>query len=85
MDQSLGQVEGAVYWVDKVVSLYTEEHQENVYNHRACIGMRNNLHKHDVMFGPAWLTYGHSFAVEKEQDQAMSAYFKASQLMAGCH
>ena len=37
------------------------------------------------MFGPAWLAYGHSFAVENEHDQAMAAYFKASQLMAGCH
>ena len=41
--------------------------------------------KQDVMFGPAWLAYGHSFAVENEHDQAMAAYFKASQLMAGCH
>ena len=32
-----------------------------------------------------WLTYGHSFALENEHDQAMAAYFKASQLMAGCH
>ena len=37
------------------------------------------------MFGPAWLAYGHSFAVENEHDQAMAAYFKASHLMAGCH
>ena len=37
------------------------------------------------MFGPAWLAYGHSFAVEKEHDQVMVAYFKVSQLMAGCH
>ena len=37
------------------------------------------------MFVPVWLAYGHSFAVEKDQDQVMSAYFKASQLMAGCH
>ena len=41
--------------------------------------------KQDIMFGPAWLAYGHSFAVENEHDQAMAAYFKASQLMAGCH
>ena len=41
--------------------------------------------KQDVMFGPAWLAYGHSFAVENEHDQAMAAYFKASQLMAALH
>uniref|UniRef100_A0A0A9YB07 Cell division cycle protein 16 n=1 Tax=Lygus hesperus TaxID=30085 RepID=A0A0A9YB07_LYGHE len=39
----------------------------------------------DRLFGPAWLTYGHSFAIENEHDQAMAAYFKASQLMKGCH
>ncbi|KAG8230089.1 hypothetical protein J437_LFUL009208 [Ladona fulva] len=36
-------------------------------------------------FGPAWLAYGHSFAADREHDQAMAAYFKASQLMKGCH
>merc|ERR1719341_1576371 len=39
----------------------------------------------DRMLGPAWLAYGHSFAVENEHDQAMAAYFKACQLMRGCH
>ncbi|KAL1497312.1 hypothetical protein ABEB36_008296 [Hypothenemus hampei] len=49
---------------------------------------RGNLTKAtslDKLFGPAWLVYGHSFANEKEHDQAMAAYFKASQLMKGCH
>jgi anaphase-promoting complex subunit 6 len=39
----------------------------------------------DPVFGPAWLLYGHSFAVESEHEQAMAAYFKASHLMKGCH
>lgn len=39
----------------------------------------------DNVFGPAWLVFGHSFAVEKEHDQAMAAYFKAFHLMKGCH
>ena len=55
----------------------------------------------DRMLGPAWLAYGHSFAIENEHDQAMAAYFKvgpspsvtsvlnlscqACQLMRGCH
>nr|XP_009859251.1 cell division cycle protein 16 homolog [Ciona intestinalis] len=39
----------------------------------------------DKMYGPAWLAYGHSFASENEHDQAMAAYFTASQLMKGCH
>ena len=43
----MGQVEGAVYWTDKEVSLSTmeEEHPENVYSHRSTTAMRNNLHK----------------------------------------
>nr|XP_042909728.1 cell division cycle protein 16 homolog isoform X3 [Parasteatoda tepidariorum] len=39
----------------------------------------------DRFYGPAWLMYGHSFAVENEHDQAMAAYCRASQLMKGCH
>ncbi|XP_018334446.1 cell division cycle protein 16 homolog [Agrilus planipennis] len=39
----------------------------------------------DRLYGPAWLAFGHSFATENEHDQAMAAYFKASQLMKGCH
>lgn len=39
----------------------------------------------DRLFGPAWLASGHSFAKENEHDQAMAAYFKATQLMRGCH
>ncbi|XP_075549755.1 cell division cycle protein 16 [Dermacentor variabilis] len=39
----------------------------------------------DQVFGPAWLMYGHSFAMESEHDQAMAAYFKALQLIKGCH
>ena len=34
------------------------------------------------MFVPAWLAYGHSFAVKIEHDQAMSAFFKVSQSLA---
>lgn len=37
------------------------------------------------LFAPAWLMYGHSFALENEHDQAMAAYFSASKLMEGCH
>ncbi|EDV93002.1 GH18518 [Drosophila grimshawi] len=39
----------------------------------------------DRFYGPAWLAYGHSFANENEHEQAMAAYFKATQLMRGCH
>ena len=60
--QSVGQVEGEVYWADKVASLSTEteEHPEDMYilgqalvtakqYHRAAnIAMRNNLHKSHV-------------------------------------
>ncbi len=37
----------------------------------------------DRVYGPAWLAFGHSFAVENEHDQAMAAYFTAAQLMRG--
>ena len=37
----------------------------------------------DRPYGPAWLAFGHSFAAENEHDQAMAAYFTASQLMKG--
>lgn len=47
---------------------------------RRYLGKATNL---DNTFGPAWLAYGHSFAVENEHDQAMAAYFKASQLLKG--
>ncbi|XP_055956001.1 cell division cycle protein 16 homolog [Patella vulgata] len=39
----------------------------------------------DKAYGPAWLAYGHSFAAKSEHDQAMAAYFTASQIMRGCH
>ncbi|XP_064615248.1 cell division cycle protein 16 homolog [Liolophura sinensis] len=39
----------------------------------------------DRSYGPAWLAFGHSFATDNEHDQAMAAYFTASQLMKGCH
>ena len=54
MDQSGGQVEGAVYWADKEVSLFTEveEHPEDVYSDRATTAMRNNLHKSQAVRCP---------------------------------
>jgi anaphase-promoting complex subunit 6 len=47
---------------------------------RRYLGKATTLNK---LFSPAWLAYGHSFAAENEHDQAMAAYFKASQLMKG--
>ena len=48
----MGQVEGAVYWADKVVSLSTEEeeHPEDVYSLGQALAsaIRNNLHKSNV-------------------------------------
>ncbi|XP_018025155.1 cell division cycle protein 16 homolog [Hyalella azteca] len=37
------------------------------------------------VFGPAWIAFAHSFAAEKEHDQASAAYFKAANLMKGSH
>lgn len=36
-------------------------------------------------YGPAWLGFAHSFASDGERDQAISAYFSASQYMPGSH
>lgn len=36
-------------------------------------------------FGPGLLMYGHSFAMEREHDQAMNSYMKAAKVMRGCH
>ncbi|KAK8720256.1 hypothetical protein OTU49_013471 [Cherax quadricarinatus] len=66
------------------VSCLVELKQSNSKNEQA----RRYLSKAtalDRVFGPAWIAYGHSFAAENEHDQAMAAYFKAAQLMKGCH
>ncbi|EEB08210.2 anaphase-promoting complex subunit Cut9 [Schizosaccharomyces japonicus yFS275] len=39
----------------------------------------------DPHFGPAWIGFAHSFAVEGEHDQAISAYTTASRLFQGAH
>ena len=68
----MGQVEGAVYWVDKVVSLSTEkdEHPEDVtlvsakqYQGAITIIIRNNLHKSQVAARLRFrqLAYNHHF------------------------
>ncbi|XP_066936343.1 LOW QUALITY PROTEIN: cell division cycle protein 16 homolog [Clytia hemisphaerica] len=36
-------------------------------------------------YGPAWLGFAHSFSSDGEKDQAISAYFSASQYMPGSH
>ncbi|KAI9282838.1 hypothetical protein BC943DRAFT_108194 [Umbelopsis sp. AD052] len=36
-------------------------------------------------FAPAWLAFGHTFAVEKEHDQAISAYATSVRLIPGSH
>eukprot|EP00794_Sanderia_malayensis_P008062 gene8062-8925_t len=37
------------------------------------------------VYAPAWLGFAHSYANESEHDQAISAYFTASELMPGSH
>ncbi|CAI2165441.1 7826_t:CDS:10 [Funneliformis geosporum] len=39
----------------------------------------------DSHFGPAWIGFGHSFAVESEHDQAITAYSTAAKLYEGSH
>ena len=37
----------------------------------------------DPHFGPAWIGFAHSFAVEGEHEQAISAYTTAARLFQG--
>ncbi|KAL1915162.1 uncharacterized protein VTP21DRAFT_7643 [Calcarisporiella thermophila] len=39
----------------------------------------------DMRYGPAWIGFGHSFAMEGEHDQAISAYSTSSRLFQGSH
>mmetsp|Transcript_52974 Transcript_52974/g.172423 ORF Transcript_52974/g.172423 Transcript_52974/m.172423 type:complete len:569 (-) Transcript_52974:67-1773(-) len=39
----------------------------------------------DHNFAPAWIAYGHAFALQKESDQALAAYRTASRLFPGSH
>ena len=39
----------------------------------------------DANFGPAWLAFGHSFAVDTETDPALAAYTTSARLLRGCH
>ncbi len=71
--------EWSVAWFSVGAYYYLTGNQENA---RKYLVKSTSL---DRVFGPAWLVYGHSFAIENEHDQAMAAYFKACQLMKGCH
>ncbi|CAG8559618.1 8726_t:CDS:10 [Paraglomus occultum] len=39
----------------------------------------------DSHYGPAWIGFGHSFALESEHDQAITAYSTAARLFQGSH
>lgn len=39
----------------------------------------------DARFGPAWIGFAHTFAIEGEYDQAVSAYTTAGRLFPGSH
>jgi len=56
-----------------------------VNKHETARRFLNKATSLDRVFGPAWIAFGHSFAAENEHDQAMAAYFTASQVMRGCH
>lgn len=76
----------------------TERHPEepvswlSVGIYYLCIGKvaeaRRYFSKASIMnphFGPAWIGFAHSFAVEGEHDQAISAYTTAARLFQGTH
>ncbi|EPY86952.1 cell division cycle 16-like protein [Camelus ferus] len=77
-------VEGLQENLDVVVSL-AERHYYNC-DFKMCYKLTSvKATTLEKTYGPAWIAYGHSFAVESEHDQAMAAYFTAAQLMKGCH
>ncbi|KAG8201646.1 hypothetical protein JTE90_012713 [Oedothorax gibbosus] len=82
------------YLAHKLVDLYPESaiawyavgcYYLQINKHDAARRYLSKATTLDRVYGPAWLMYGHSFAVENEHDQAMAAYCRASQLMRGCH
>ncbi|KAF3825627.1 hypothetical protein GH733_006454, partial [Mirounga leonina] len=77
-------VDGLQENLDVVVSL-AERHYYNC-DFKMCYKLTSvKATTLEKTYGPAWVAYGHSFAVESEHDQAMAAYFTAAQLMKGCH
>ncbi|EHB01156.1 Cell division cycle protein 16-like protein [Heterocephalus glaber] len=77
-------VDGLQENLDVVVSL-AERHYYNC-DFKMCYKLTSaKATTLEKTYGPAWIAYGHSFAVESEHDQAMAAYFTAAQLMKGCH
>lgn len=57
-----------------------------------CIHQHDNAQRYfqkattlDKHFAPAWIGYGHAFAMQDESDQAMAAYRTATRLFIGCH
>lgn len=40
-------------------------------------------HDEDTRFAPAWITFAHSFAFEKEHEQAITAYSTTARLFPG--
>ena len=56
-----------------------------VRKHDQCRRIIQKIVKMRSSYAYAWLLYGHSFAAEKEHDQANAAYFKCWQYMRGSH
>ncbi|KAF9994084.1 anaphase promoting complex subunit cdc16, partial [Entomortierella chlamydospora] len=51
-------------------------------NARTYFGKASSIDGH---YGPAWIGFGHSFALEGEHDQAISAYSTSAKLFQGSH
>src|SRR5690349_3046900 len=52
----------------------------NLGEARRYFGKSSTIDRH---YGPAWIGFGHSFALEGEHDQAISAYATSSKLFQG--
>ncbi|KAF9189570.1 anaphase promoting complex subunit cdc16 [Haplosporangium sp. Z 767] len=69
----------AVAWFAVGVYYYLTK---NMSEARRYFGKASSTDRH---YGPAWIGFGHSFAMEGEHDQAISAYATSSKLFQGSH
>ncbi|KAF0442739.1 ApcC hetero-tetramer Cut9-Hcn1 [Gigaspora margarita] len=59
-------------------------HADELYRFKECLEVTTNkASTMDSHCGPAWVGFGHTFAIESEHDQAIKAYSKAAKLYPG--
>jgi anaphase-promoting complex subunit 6 len=72
-----GNPDDAISWYAVGLWYYTGEKWGDARRYFGKAGLMN------PRFGPAWIAFAHSFAMEKEHDQAITAYSTATRLFQG--